>query len=400
MARNFFARRSRRPGLTLLELLLALSLSVLILMTVSMAINLHFRMLDVRRTNVEEAQVARAALKHIADDLRSAVQYIPPDLSGLEAVTGNTAGAAADLALGQSGDLAGGGATGGNNSAGGGGDTGGQDGNNSPMNPMGGGPQAGGNQGTGSQTGASPMGGTGQLGGIGNLAGMTGSSAPGTAGTDAAAELGTPVSVVGMYGSPMQLQFDISRLPRVDEYESILAPDSGLGAVDIPSDIKTVVYFICTEESFDGAKSPGLLTGSAQPSATGFGRGLMRSEQSRAVASWSEFNGMVSDSYGGAKLLAEEVVGLQFQYFDGEGWLPDWNSDDMGGLPVAVEIVLTIQPTYAMTEEYLARQTDNQPPPEQTYRLVVHLPAAQPGLNLPTGEEDPLAADPAMEMLP
>ena len=100
-------RKSPRPGLTLLELILALALSVLVMMAIGMAIDIHYRMFDVRRTSIEETHVARAVLRSIADDLRTAVQYIPPDLSGLETVTGNTAAAVASAASNAVGDLAG-----------------------------------------------------------------------------------------------------------------------------------------------------------------------------------------------------------------------------------------------------------------------------------------------------
>ena len=130
-----------------------------------------------------------------------------------------------------------------------------------------------------------------------------------------------------------------------------IRPTSDLGVVDIPSDIKTVTYFVCSEDTFDAAKSPGLMNGSPQPSVSGRGRGLMRRELSQAVSSWAEANGNLNSTYSDAKLLAEEVVGLQFRYYDGKGWLDDWNSDDLGGLPTAVEITVTIQPTYGMSDE-------------------------------------------------
>ena len=73
-------KRSRQPGrrrrgFTLLELLLALGLSVLLLSAIGMAIDLHLRLLQSGRAEVEQAQLARAVLRKIADDLRSAVQY-------------------------------------------------------------------------------------------------------------------------------------------------------------------------------------------------------------------------------------------------------------------------------------------------------------------------------------
>jgi hypothetical protein len=40
------------------------------------------------------------------------------------------------------------------------------------------------------------------------------------------------------------------------------------------------------------------------------------------------------------KLLAPEVLGIQFQYFDGQQWLPEWDTEIMQGLPVAVEVLL------------------------------------------------------------
>jgi hypothetical protein len=147
--------------------------------------------------------------------------------------------------------------------------------------------------------------------------------------------------------------------------------------------MKTVTYFVCSEDTFDAVQNPGLMTGTPQPSASGRGRGLMRRELSRAVSSWAEMNGSTGSTYADARLLADEVVGLSFQYFDGLEWLPEWSSDDLGGLPKAVEIVLTLQPTYAMSDNQFADIAEGSIPPEQTFRLVVHLPAARPGANTP-----------------
>ena len=73
---------SRRSAYTLLELLLALALSALIMMAIGLALDLHLRSLERHRGQLEEAQLARAILRHIANDLRGAVRYEPPDLSG------------------------------------------------------------------------------------------------------------------------------------------------------------------------------------------------------------------------------------------------------------------------------------------------------------------------------
>ncbi|MEX2174378.1 MAG: hypothetical protein WD872_08450, partial [Pirellulaceae bacterium] len=363
-----------RAGLTLLELILALSLSVLVLGAIAMAIDIQYRMLDVRRTNVEETQLVRAVFRHIASDLTSAVQYTPPDLSGLDAVSGNTATAAAGSALGAVGGIGGlgdlGGLTG----------EGLASGSQDPFgeaSPAGQGDLAGAVPGGEGSTGGPSSGGatSGDALSGGSLSGssLTGSSLTGGATTteEDPALTDASTSVVGLYGSPSEVRFNISRLPRVEQYDMLLAADSDLAATDIPSDIKTVIYFVAAEGS--------ALSGLPEPSASGYGEGLMRAETDRAVAAWAEMNGDIAIGYAGAKLLAKEVTGLTLQYFDGAAWTPDWNSDEMGGLPVAVEIVLTVQPTRPMSEQEIADMgpsSDDAAIEEQTYRLVVQLPVA------------------------
>jgi type II secretory pathway component PulJ len=369
-----------RRGVTLLELILALALSILVLMTISMAINLHFRMLDIRRTNIEEAQVARVALKRIADDLRGIVQYTPPDLTGLEAILSSAAGKSTQALAGAM-VQSGGGNAGGSGAAGGSGvqqSGASQSGGTSP-----GGQATTGAAGTsGSGQGSPGQAAAGGATGSAAQAGATGASTTGqltgsTTGATTSTTTAAPTeSVVGLIGTTTELRIDVSRLPRVDEYQGIVASGSELTAVDIPSDVKSVTYFILDEEASSAAEAVGVLSGAIKPSATGVGRGLMRSEMSRAVVAYAESNGDIQSAYDNARMLADEVVGIQFQYYDGTAWVAEWDSTTMGGLPKAVEIILTILPTYAMTEEALANLPPDAPPPEQLYRLVVHLPSA------------------------
>jgi general secretion pathway protein J len=47
---------------------------------------------------------------------------------------------------------------------------------------------------------------------------------------------------------------------------------------------------------------------------------------------------------GGITLeLAEEIDGLNFRYYDGEEWVDDWDSEEKGGLPKAIEVVLLVE---------------------------------------------------------
>ena len=93
---------------------------------------------------------------------------------------------------------------------------------------------------------------------------------------------------------------------------------------------------------------------------------------------------------------------MTFQYFDGTQWVAEWNSDDIGGLPLAVEIVLVLSDARPddKTSPLQSLDTDEKPPTERTYRLVVHLPTATvPTTSSATTETEgatPLPAEGAM----
>ena len=62
-----------RPGFTLLEILLALALTVVVLGLLGIAVDVHIRVADASRNEVEETQSARRLLRQMADDLRNAI---------------------------------------------------------------------------------------------------------------------------------------------------------------------------------------------------------------------------------------------------------------------------------------------------------------------------------------
>ncbi len=368
-------------------------------MSIAMAINMHFRMLELRRTNVEEAVHVRSIFNNvIAKDLQSVTVFEPPDLSGLEALGGNTAAAAAKLVESAASDpnlaaLAGqmaGGNTGGGQPPGG---------------------QQGGGQATGGATQTAPAGGN-QGGGTAQSAGASsskagGASSPNTgasgaaAGSSPAASGGSPAptasdeaapagGVMGLYGTASELKFDVSRLPQLHQYDALLSSSGETAATDIPSDVKTIVYFLAGE---DLPPDPRMLgPQDVLPSTTGIGRGLMRREIDRAVNSFAESNGDLTSIYSGSRLVSDKITGLAFQYYDGTAWVTDWDSDAMGGLPQAVEIVLTIEPTYGMTEAEIA-ELETEAPPPRTYRQVVKIPTARLAPPATTEETEAGASD-------
>jgi hypothetical protein len=243
--------------------------------------------------------------------------------------------------------------------------------------------------------------------GGGQQAGAAGTSTdPNAAATGSAAEATEATNVVNLVGTATELRFDISRLPRADQFQGIMAADATgeLAAADLPSDIKTVVYYLLSEESAATADSGLNVPGSLVPSTSGRGRGLMRTELDRAVMLYSEASGQVETLYDGGRLLAKEIVGLSFRYHDGSAWSQEWDSKTSGGLPRAVEITLVLQPTYAMSDAALSAQmaqtgsmTGNTLSPlEQEFRLIINLPSAplvrETTTETATDPNDPAAA--------
>lgn len=71
----------RRQAFTLLELVLAISLSIALVALLGMAINLHLVRLDSSRSTIEQAQLARSILERIAGDLRSVTMAPSQDVT-------------------------------------------------------------------------------------------------------------------------------------------------------------------------------------------------------------------------------------------------------------------------------------------------------------------------------
>ena len=90
------ARKCSRPGgFTLIEVLLSLGLAALVLVALATAVDVHLRCVQSGRTHVEEAQLARALLHRIADDLRNLAVANPVTVDGV--MTASTSGSSSGL---------------------------------------------------------------------------------------------------------------------------------------------------------------------------------------------------------------------------------------------------------------------------------------------------------------
>lgn len=323
--------RCKQQGFTLLEVMLALALSFLVLLGVAMAIDLHLRMLDKRQNEIEQSQLSRSVLQLIREDIRGAVQYTPFDSSALDDLIAglDPLGAdAAQAALG--GDPAGDGGTGGDSD---------------PVEDE-------------------------------------SSSASQAVATSVA-----PPTRPGVYGNETALMVDVSRLPRRDQLQY---PQTLNGVALLPSDIKTVAYYVRIGQSSTGAASK------SSDSATS---GLVRREVDRAVTRYAiDFGGgaVLADA---EEVIAPEVTAIYFRYFDGREWQSSWDSDELGRLPVAIEVTVQIggaqQGTGSATSNTSASNssaTNVQNVLQESHTIVVYLPISEAVSEADEEEADAAAA--------
>jgi len=318
--------------MTLLEVMLALALTALVLIAVGMAIDFHLRVVDVRRTGVEQAQLARAVLRMMADDLRSAVRDEPADFSGAAELASDTAGDNVDELEGLI-------------------------------------------EGSGLDEPAEDQ--------TQDIAGSaTPTSEPGLYGNQY--EL-----LVDVTRPPRVDQFAVVLSADADGGPLDVPSDVKSVAYYLLEDLDQADRERASiTETAGTANRPA----SQALSSPGRGRGLVRRSLSRAVAEWAEANGNLASLDRNAQVLAPEVVALQFRYFDGTEWLDEWNSKEEGGLPVAVEIAIAIEsledgdrPRALSSASLDANKTEQG---DVIYRLTVHLPAARP-----TTDEDEVEAE-------
>lgn len=259
-----------------MEVILAAALSAVLLAGITAGIHYYMVQLTVSQTGVQQAQLARSIMRMIESDLRSAVWKAEIDLSSLDQMAANSASSF----LG----------------------------------------------------GMEDMLGDEMLGELDLLAPQMEADPLGMM-----LESGTP-PMVGMFGNATEIRFDVSRLPRPDQYEQEFLGLSEQRLADMPSDIKTVNYFL------------------VQPGVTGFMHGqvgdeteettqmgLARRELDRAVTNYALNMGNIIALDAAGEILAAEVTFLMFRYTDGYQWYDQWDSEVMTGLPLAVEVTIALR---------------------------------------------------------
>lgn len=310
------SRRVARWAMTLVEIVLALGLSILIFAALATGIYVYLFTLTRQQGELEQQQVVRSVVQMISNDLRAAMQYKPADVSGL-----------ANLSL-----------------------------TDALMNGTGLSGLLGGGSGAG-----------GELNEDGENQSPPGSSA---AGGSSGSSSDTATYRPMLMGNSALISVDISRLPRVDQYHSIMV-GADLGN-QTPSDLKSVAYVL-------GQGQGRALAQEFDPEIAALG-GLYRRQIDRAVAAFRGEWGPPTalDEY--CQLIAPEIVQIEFRYFDGSNWQAEWNSELRGGFPLAVEVTLGFDPRPLLERSQSPGRNPSrplEPTRVRLYRQVIHLPLSE-----------------------
>lgn len=349
--------KSKRSGFTLLELMLSLALIVVATGLIGYLLQMYSRNFASRSEEIRRMELVKDLLNMVAVDIRSVVTEIEYDGSVLE------------QQLGASSSQSGGGQAG-----------------------------AGATSGLGDTSGLGSSGTTGtnedsSLGGLGDS-------------TSSAADTATVSTEYppGIYGTQNALTVEVSRLPRQEEYYQEQGALLEGDLKDVPSDIKTVSYFI-QAPSIQGVTDDLSVFDSSTGLATGFAGGLVRRALDRGITAFAEDNGDTSRLARSGVLVAPEVIALEFAYFDGElaQWVYEWDSSQQG-LPWLVQITIGIQDpdkaddTFALQAgTFLSALTleDRRNLGIEVFELVV----AIPGANLTTDSAESADAAAGMDSL-
>ncbi len=272
----------RRSAFTLLEVVLTLSMAVVLMALVGAALQFYTTNISVRDADVRRVHLASSILQMISDDLRAALQGSTFDSTTLETFLKAAAPTDAGAAT-------------------------------AALDP----------------------------------------AAAATLGTSAADETTAEspdlvtstltLTKPGLIGNQSQLQFDISRLPRLEQWTQTFSTTPGVIA-DIPSDTKTVTYYVQAAGTIAGVMDPlqGYLPTAESGGTQAAAGGLVRREIDRAASNWATESGGLTGLMMTGDLIATEVTSISFEYYDGSIWQMQWNSDDAGNMPQAVRITLTL----------------------------------------------------------
>ena len=350
--RAFVKRTTRRSGFTLLELLIAVGLTSLLMISLFSALQIYFDLQMDSHEEITRQQVARTLLRQITRDVQSVV-FVKKTVTDDEADISNSNSTSSSTGSSV-------------------GSTSGSTGNSSGITS--GSTSVSGNTGASGSSGSSASGssssGTSTSSGSSSSSGSLDGNSYGSSTIDPETVLTTYTN--GLIGSSTDLQLFISRPDRTLSYVTAqeLASTS-----DRTSDLMIVRYFMAdsgggglsakvAERESLGNKSGAIGLAKMQGDLYGLSTAMETSEE------LPQLNASV--------LLAKEVSVLTFRYYDGVNWQESWDSNALNELPIAVEITLRLRNPEEAADALAEEEDDLYAVPETTHRMVVPIPVAEP----------------------
>ncbi len=348
-SRAFVKRTTRRSGFTLLELLIAVGLTSLLMISLFSALQIYFDLQMDSHEEITRQQVARTLLRQITRDVQSVVfvkKTVTDDetdnsnSSSTSSSTGSSVGSTSGSTGSSSGSTSGSGKTGASGSS------------------------------SGASGSSSSSSGTSTSSGSTSSSGSLDGNSYGSSTIDPETVLTTYTN--GLIGSSTDLQLFVSRPDRTLSYVTAqeLASTS-----DRTSDLMIVRYFMAdsgggglsakvAERESLGNKSGAIGLAKMQGDLYGLSTAMETSEE------LPQLNASV--------LLAKEVSVLTFRYYDGVNWQESWDSNALNEMPKAVEITLRLRNPEEAADALAEEEEDLYAVPETTHRMVVPIPVAEP----------------------
>ncbi len=201
---------------------------------------------------------------------------------------------------------------------------------------------------------------------------------------EAATELETqgPQPSKGLSGDERSLTLYISQPDREMSYEQF----SSTAGVDVRrSDLVAVRYFLAdpNADGVEGVVGRRAVQGKAGTAEASEIQGIVRLLSDQFLLDLTDPRLLQDEQLVfGARILAPEVVSLQFEYFDGLNWQTKWDTVESGSLPQAIAVTIGLR--ILASEEYreAARLDPNLPEPSADpvvfRRHVIVLPLTEP----------------------
>lgn len=316
-------------GFTLLELLLALAMSVVLFGVLFTALDLYWRFSLTGQEEVTRSQIARSVFNRMSSDIRSTIYRAKPKVSPNDTSTSTDSSDSTS-------------------------DNGNSTSGNSVTNNTGTGTAS-----TGQRTGQNQnTSGTGNSGS--NSSGSSGS--PTTTPTEPMM-LSDAYSgqALGVFGDETSLVMHVVKPDRLARGTADVT-----GSQYTASDIKAVGYYL-GDSSGSLATMFGLSTGGSP--------GLTRVSADRLSLSLAGANVDLVTAATKPELLAPEIESISFSYFDGVEWLSGWDSEVEGRLPNAIGVSITFRAPSGSDTAFISRSASSM---TDSFRIVVTLPTSNP----------------------